>query len=489
MQDRIVDRADLQFDVAGVAEFLVERNVLPAEFRRAHVHRIKIRRRTLPGIEQARGRLERRIGLAGLLEDAPHHAAHAVAAGAGLGAVTVVDADESFGAVEARLLQHHELVVGHTASRRCHRTGVVRGDRRGGIAHVDNDDLVADAVHLGKCVVGQRAHENSRISPALYGDPWPSWPVICRQEPGRCHDASVMGRIRRSRVRTAKFAQPGHAAGLRPRGRKAMADKLLGRIKMFRFRRLALAALIPAAALSFGLSATLAQTPSPAPAASASPSPVPSASPSPAASAAPVATPSPAASASPSPSTSPAASPATSPAASASPSPAPPPAAAATPTPVQTADPFGQETTLESKKVVMVKGTANWDSAFDTLIDAFKALNTLLDKQGIKAAGNSMIVYTSTDDTGFTFLAEIPVDQDPKNLPKDMSVGKSPEGKALKFVHRGSYDNMDNTYEAITNHLDDKKLEAKDTFIEEYLTDPLKTAEDKLVINVFVPLK
>jgi effector-binding domain-containing protein len=261
---------------------------------------------------------------------------------------------------------------------------------------------------------------------------------------------------------------------------------------MFRFRRIALTALIPAVALSFGLSATLAQTPSPAPAASASPSPAPSASPSPAASAAPAAAPSPAASASPSPSMSPATSPATSPspAASASPSPAaPPPAAAATPAPVQTADPFGQETTLEPKKVVMVKGTANWDSAFDTLIDAFKALNTLLDKQGIKHAGNSMIVYTSTDDTGFTFLAEIPVEQDPKNLPKDMSVGKSPEGKALKFVHRGSYDNMDNTYEAITNHLDDKKLEAKDTFIEEYLTDPLKTAEDKLVINVFVPLK
>jgi effector-binding domain-containing protein len=252
---------------------------------------------------------------------------------------------------------------------------------------------------------------------------------------------------------------------------------------MTSLRRLALAALIPAAALSLGLSGALAQSPSPAPAASASPSPAPSASPAPAASAspAPVATPSPAASASPAPAASP------SPAASASPS--PPPAAAATPAPVQTADPFGLETTLEPKKVVMVKGTANWDSAFDTLIDAFKALNTLLDKQGIKHAGNSMIVYTSTDDTGFTFLAEIPVEQDPKNLPKDVSIGKSPEGKALKFVHRGSYDNMDNTYEAITNHLDDKRLEAKDTFIEEYLTDPLKTAEDKLVINVFVPLK
>jgi effector-binding domain-containing protein len=223
------------------------------------------------------------------------------------------------------------------------------------------------------------------------------------------------------------------------------------------FRRLALAALIPAAAIVLSGGVGLAQQPSasPSPEVSASPSPAPSASPSPA----------PAASPSPQASQSPAA------------------------TPGQTADPFGEPITLETKKVLIAKGNANWDSAFDSLIDSFKALNALLDKQGIKRTGNLMIVYTSTDDTGFTYLAEIPVDQEPKNLGKAMSVGQSPDGRALKFVHRGSYDNMDNTYEAITNHLDDKKLEAKDTFIEEYITDPLKTAEDKLVINVYVPLK
>jgi effector-binding domain-containing protein len=227
--------------------------------------------------------------------------------------------------------------------------------------------------------------------------------------------------------------------------------------------RLAMAALIPAVAIWLGLSGALAQSP---PAAS---TPAPAATPAPAPSPAPAATPAPAA----------------------SPAPATPPAAAAPPAaaPVQTADPFGEQITLDQKKVVIVKGTANWDSAFDTLIDSFKALAALLEKQGIKPSGNSMIVYTSTDDTGFTYLAEVPVEQDPKSLTKDMSIGKSPDGKALKFVHRGSYDNMDNTYEAITNHLDDKKLEAKDTFIEEYMTDPLKTAEDKLVINVYVPLK
>jgi len=183
----------------------------------------------------------------------------------------------------------------------------------------------------------------------------------------------------------------------------------------------------------------------------------------------------PAASATPAPSSSPAAT---------TPTPAQPPAAA-----VQTADPFGEPITLEPKKVLIVKGSANWDAAFDALIESFKTLTTLLDKQGIKPAGNPMIVYTSTDDNGFTYLAEIPVEQEPKNLGKGMSIGNSPDGKALKFVHRGSYDNMDNTYEAITNHLDEKRLEAKDTFIEEYMTDPLKTAEDKLVINVYVPLK
>jgi effector-binding domain-containing protein len=216
--------------------------------------------------------------------------------------------------------------------------------------------------------------------------------------------------------------------------------------------RFAMVALIPLGAISLGLAPALAQ--SPAPAASATPAPAPSATPTP-----------------------------TTPPAAFQ---APPPSATA---PVQNADPFGEEIGLESKKVVIAKGTANWDTAFDTLIDSFKALNTLLDKQGIKPSGNALIVYTSTDDTGFTYMAEIPVEQEPKNLAKNMSLGKSPEGKALKFVHRGSYDNMDNTYEAITNHLDDKKLEAKDTFIEEYITDPLKTAEDKLVINVYVPLK
>jgi effector-binding domain-containing protein len=151
---------------------------------------------------------------------------------------------------------------------------------------------------------------------------------------------------------------------------------------------------------------------------------------------------------------------------------------------------FGQETSLEERTIVYFKGNGTWDNAFDTITDALKSVYAYLDKEGIKPAGAPMTIYTSTDDTGFQFQAAVPVDQAPATPPKgDIAVGKSPGGKMYKFVHHGSYDSMDTTYEAITNFLDEKNIDAKDLFIEQYVTDPLKTAEDKLVIDIFVPLK
>ncbi len=165
-------------------------------------------------------------------------------------------------------------------------------------------------------------------------------------------------------------------------------------------------------------------------------------------------------------------------------------AQASPPAQEQRADAFGEEVTLEAKTIVFMKGTANWDTAFETLVDAFKSIYAYLDREKLKRAGPAMTIYTSTDDTGFQFEAAVPIEGAPASPPKgDIALGKSPEGKALKFVHRGSYDAMDVTYDAITNHLDDKRLEAKDLFVEQYITDPVTTAEDKLVIEVYVPIR
>jgi len=153
-------------------------------------------------------------------------------------------------------------------------------------------------------------------------------------------------------------------------------------------------------------------------------------------------------------------------------------------------DPFGQEIQLGAKTIIFMKGTANWDTAYETLLDSFKTIRSFLEKEGIKAAGPAMTVYLTTDDTGFEFRAAVPIAEPMSSPPRgDIEMGESPSGKMLKFVHRGSYDAMDSTYEAITNFLDTKQLEAQDTFIEEYITDPVTTPEDELVINVLVPVK
>lgn len=166
------------------------------------------------------------------------------------------------------------------------------------------------------------------------------------------------------------------------------------------------------------------------------------------------------------------------------------PSSPETKSPASRTDPFGEEVTLTPKTIIYLKGNSTWDKALESLIDAFKSVYKLLDKRGIKRTGPAMAIYTGADDAGFSFQAAVPIAEAPKDLPKgDIAVGQSPAGKALKFVHRGSYDSMDSTYEAITNYLDEKQLEAADLFVEQYETDPVSTPEDKLVVTIYVPLR
>jgi effector-binding domain-containing protein len=153
-------------------------------------------------------------------------------------------------------------------------------------------------------------------------------------------------------------------------------------------------------------------------------------------------------------------------------------------------DPFGEQVTMTERTIVYYEGSGAWDSAFETIVEAFKSVYDAMGKLGAKPDGAPMTIYTATSDTGFEFQAAVPVARAPASPPRsDIKVGKSPAGTALKFVHRGSYDEMDTTYEAIAHHLEERNLEAKDLFVEQYMKDPVTTPEDNLVIEIYVPLK
>lgn len=160
------------------------------------------------------------------------------------------------------------------------------------------------------------------------------------------------------------------------------------------------------------------------------------------------------------------------------------------PSPLKPGDAFGEEVTLPEQTILYLRGHGSWDTAFETLVDAFASLKDYADQKSIKSSGNPMTIYTQTSDAGFDFLAAVPIAEQPQDAPKgDIAVGKAPSGRMMKFTHRGSYESLDTTYEAITNHLDAKQAEAKDTFIEQYVSGPLKAGDNEMVVEIYVLIK
>ena len=175
---------------------------------------------------------------------------------------------------------------------------------------------------------------------------------------------------------------------------------------------------------------------------------------------------------------------------------APAPDAAAKPTtpdPTTGASPgdssISQAMDVAPRPAVLISGSATWDDGFKTLKDAFAKLNDAIAKNGLGAAGHPLAVFTATDDAGFKYSAMVPIAKAPEGkteLSADIKFGATPGGKAIRFQHRASYEDIDSTYEAITAYLDEKGLESKNMFAEEYLTE-LKTPDDpSLEVDIYV---
>ena len=151
------------------------------------------------------------------------------------------------------------------------------------------------------------------------------------------------------------------------------------------------------------------------------------------------------------------------------------------------------EVMLAAKPVLILSGTSDWDGGLKNVRAAFARVEQQLARLGIAPAGRPLVLYTLTTDDNFKFDAMIPVAAapaaPPTDLPKDMRFGETPSGKAFRFVHKGPYDDIDNTYETITTYLEAKDIVARDAFIEEFVDDIADPADSNLEVNIFVQPK
>jgi len=196
------------------------------------------------------------------------------------------------------------------------------------------------------------------------------------------------------------------------------------------------------------------------------------------------------------PSSAPAAPPAAKPVESPSPT-APAPAAPEAAKPGEAATPAGEGSTgetvdLSARPFAYIEGKADRDEIYSAILGSLGLVKRDMDKANLAPAGKPLAVFVESDDTGFKYHAGYPLASAPEgktSLSDAVKIGETPSGKAMRFEHQGAYSDIDATYDAITAYLDEKGIDAQDSFVEEYANDVKDPDDPTLQVNIYVLLK
>jgi effector-binding domain-containing protein len=171
----------------------------------------------------------------------------------------------------------------------------------------------------------------------------------------------------------------------------------------------------------------------------------------------------------------------------------PAPGAAQSPVPVPSGEgATGEVVDLPARPFVYVEGKADKDEIYSAILASLVVVRSEMDKAKLTPAGRPLAVFVESDDTGFKYHAGYPVStgaEGKSSLSDAVKIGQTPSGKAMRFEHEGAYGDIDATYDAITAYLDDKGIDAQDTFVEEYVNDVKDSDDPTLHVNIYVLLK
>jgi effector-binding domain-containing protein len=175
-----------------------------------------------------------------------------------------------------------------------------------------------------------------------------------------------------------------------------------------------------------------------------------------------------------------------------SPAPATPPAPNPTGPPPSGEASTGETVDLPARPFAYVEGKADKDEIYSAILSSLSSVKRDMDKANLAPAGRPLAVFVESDDTGFKYHAGYPLAATPEGKPSlsdAVKIGQTPSGKAMRFEHQGAYGDIDATYDAITAYLDDKGIDAQDTFVEEYANDVKDPDDPTLQVNIYVLLK
>ena len=152
----------------------------------------------------------------------------------------------------------------------------------------------------------------------------------------------------------------------------------------------------------------------------------------------------------------------------------------------------GEIVDLAQRPFAYIEGKADRDEVYAAIQGSLGLVKRDMDKAGLTPSGRPIAVFIESDDTGFRYHAGYPLASAPEGktaLSEAVKVGVTPSGKAMRFQHLGAYADIDATYDAITAYLDEKGIDAQDSFVEEYANDVKDVDDPNLEVDIYVLLK
>jgi AraC family transcriptional regulator len=124
-----------------------------------------------------------------------------------------------------------------------------------------------------------------------------------------------------------------------------------------------------------------------------------------------------------------------------------------------------------------------------TMGAAFEVLGKFLHTNRVAPAGPPIAVFRTGDNQNVAVDVGFPVLQPPSSMSSgDVKFGSTPAGRALKAVHHGPYETINQTYQEIAAHIRQNHLPMPSTSWEVYRNDPQTTPPQDLVTEVYFPM-
>ncbi len=120
-----------------------------------------------------------------------------------------------------------------------------------------------------------------------------------------------------------------------------------------------------------------------------------------------------------------------------------------------------------------------------SLAAAYQEISAFMAEHSIEMSSQPMAITRAWDAKDYEFSAAIPVTTSDVETSGNVRAGKSPSGRAVRVIHRGSYDHMSPSYEKLSAYMAVHELKEGRVSWEHYISDPGQTPADEVITHIY----